>query len=200
MFSVTMAPLDLRTFVLYNLVMNNLQVSSQKINLMVGSHTTHQMLELIARMACLGPVRVIDGCNCCDGFQLAHRISQMTIELYPAMERILTVWPDNCYKMHTMVTQAPQDGIPLLIPGMLTTFYDEDVSLKETQRLLRSCLETLLSLRATQSVIISASPPIQRIAERKILLDMLMEAADRTIFVQEVQDAKKTATQLSLFS
>jgi hypothetical protein len=180
--------------------MNNLQVSSQKINLMVGSHTTHQMLELIARMACLGPVRVIDGCNCCDGFQLAHRISQMTIELYPAMERVFTVWPDNCYKMHTMVTQAPQDGIPLLIPGMLATLYDEDVSLKETQRLLQSCLEALRSVCVTQPVIISASPPIQRIAERKILLEMLMEAADRTIFVQEAQNAKKTATQLSLFS
>jgi hypothetical protein len=175
--------------------MNTLTISKQHLYLLVGSHTTVQMLELAAQVAAQGPVRVLDGSNCCNVNDIARRLRRMTPQIYLALERTYLARAFTCYEMCTLVAHAPANGIPTLLPGLLSTFYDEDVPLVESQRLLLSCLQALHSLCITQPVIISASPPNQRIADRKVLLEMLMDSADRTISLQETP-AVKTETQL----
>ena len=178
--------------------MNAVTINEQRLYLLLGNHTTAPMLELVAQTALRGPVRILDGSNSCNVFDIAHRLRRETPLIYPALGRIYLARAFTCYEMVTLITNAAADGIPTLLPGLLATFYDEDVPLEETQRLLRSCLLALHALCVSQPVVISASPPNQRIADRMALLETLVDAADQTISLQETPETKKVETQLHL--
>jgi hypothetical protein len=97
--------------------------------------------------------------------------------------------------MATLVNNTPTDGIATFMTGLLSSFYDEDVPLIESQRLLGACVQTLQNLCLSQPLVISSSPPFQRIAERMVLLEMLMDVAYQVINIEEITPVN---AQLSL--
>jgi hypothetical protein len=76
--------------------------------------------------------------------------------------------------------------IPALALDLLATFYDENVTLVESQRLLQGCLGQLKRLSQQVPVIVSARPPAPICQERTVLLDQLRQATTHIWETQEL--------------
>jgi hypothetical protein len=120
------------------------------------------MLDLIARLACRGSLRLLDGGNRFDlhgcNLAIARNLRQRSADLPLVLERIQLARAFTCYQMVTLLKETPSHATPTLVLDMLSTFYDENVSTTESQRLLQACISTLQRLNRLAPVAISAQP------------------------------------------
>jgi len=167
-------------------MMNTLAITKQQIYLVIGRHTTEQMLDLAAQVALRGALRVLDGCNSFNVNIVARNLRRLTSQVHPALERILVARAFTCYEMVTLISTAPTDGIPTFLTGLLSSFYDENVDPAESQRLLKVCIPILHKLSLCQPVVISSKPPNKSIVGRMVLLNMLSEVANQVVSIEEI--------------
>lgn len=147
------------------------------------------MLDLAARLALQGAVRVLDGGNCFNVYHITRSIRRQTTDLSGVLGRISLSRAFTCYQMAALLAETPGSSCPTLIPDLLATFYDEAVRLEESQRLLRFCLQHLRRLSYGAPVIASASPPRPVCTGRGGLLDLLQEAAGQLWMAEPLPDA-----------
>jgi hypothetical protein len=136
------------------------------------------MLDLAARLAVGGPLCVFDCGNLFNIYPVARAIRRRTSALNEALGRIHLARAFTCYQVLALFEESPAGSVPTLVLDFLAMFYDEDVKLPESQRLLRRCLEALHRLSQAAPVIVSARPPKPIVyAERIGLLEQLRSAA-----------------------
>lgn len=152
---------------------------SGQLALVIGPHAVQvQMLDLAARLAVSGPLRVFDCGNRFNVYPVARAIRSRTAGLREALERIHLARAFTCYQVLALLEEAPGEGVTTLVLDLLSTFYDGDVKLPEVQRLLRRSLLQLGRLSRAAPLIVSAQPPKPIVyAERIGLLESLREAA-----------------------
>lgn len=151
---------------------------SNRLMVLAAPHAAVKlMLELAARLALSGELRVLDGGNRFNVYPVARTIRRYTAELTAALARIHMARAFTCYQAAAMLAEQPADGRPLIVLDLLATFYDESVALDESRRLLASCLPHLERLSAAAPVVVSARPPAPPYPERAVLLEALQEAA-----------------------
>jgi len=152
---------------------------SNQLALVIGPHAAQaQMLDLAARLAAAGPVRVLDCGNQFNVYPVARAVRRQTAGLSEALGRIRLARAFTCYQVLALLEETPAESTPTLVFDLLATFYDEDVKLPESQRLLRICLSGLRRLAQAAPVIVAARPPKPVVyAERVILLESLRAAA-----------------------
>ena len=138
------------------------------------------MLELAARLSLNGRLRVLDGGNRFNIFPVARTIRRYTAELSGALTRIQLSRAFTCYQMAAMLAETPADGLPTLVVDFLSTFYDESVSLAESQRLLEGCMPHLKRLSWQAPLVVSVKPPTPLCAERQLLVELLQEQASQS--------------------
>ena len=139
------------------------------------------MLDLSARLAQDGMLRVLDGGNRFNAYRVSRalvRLNHGQAGLAPALARIQVARAFTCYQMAAMLEQAPSGAIPTLVIDFLDTFYDQGVPLPERRRLLHGCLGHLRRLRRTAAVVASLRPPPPPHDDPTGLLDMVRQAAD----------------------
>jgi len=142
--------------------------------LVLGPRSIHpEMLALAARLAGLGPLRVLDGGNRFN----AYTISRAVRGRREVLNRITVARAFTCHQMLNLLESTPQAGIPFLVLDMLATFYDEAVSILERQRLLAACIRQLDRLSQPVSGLVSACLPKVPDRENAALVDMLEDAA-----------------------
>jgi hypothetical protein len=139
----------------------------------------------VARLACWGPLRLLDGGNRLDVYALNLAIARALGEeaagprgepaLTDILERIQLARAFTCYQMAALLTDTPAEGVPTLVMDLLSTFYDENVPAVESQRLLRSCINHLSRLNRSAPVAVSARPGMP--VDRPELLEFLTAAA-----------------------
>ncbi len=83
---------------------------------------------------------------------------------------------------------------------LLATFYDEDVKLPETQRLLRRCLLQLRRLSQAAPLIVSAQPPKPVVYDERIGLFESLRAAARVLWEADLALPPASAAQPDLWS
>jgi hypothetical protein len=156
---------------------------SNQLALVLGPHAAQaQMLDLAARLAVSGPLRVFDCGNQFNVYPVARAVRRRTSGLAEALGRIRLARAFTCYQVLALLEEAPDEGVPTLVFDLLSTFYDEDVKLPESQRLLRRCLAQLGRLSRVAPVIVSARPPKPIIyAERLVLLEALQSTVSATL-------------------
>jgi hypothetical protein len=148
-----------------------------KLGLLIGPRAEREvMFKITALLASRGPVRVLDGGNSFDAFQVARHIRRRTPHLFQALERISIARAFTCYQVVTLFEQTPALPCPQLALDMLATFSDESVSVEESERLLRIVIVHLRRLCSQGPVVVSIRPPPQ--PERGSLVHLLREAAD----------------------
>lgn len=135
------------------------------------------MLELAARLALAGPLHVLDGGNQFNVYPVARALRRQTANLAAALSRIQMARAFTCYQVSAMLAQAPTGSTPILALDLLSTFYDENVTLAESQRLLAGGLIQLQRLSRSAPVVVSVSPPGPLSADRLPLLEQLKSAA-----------------------
>lgn len=139
------------------------------------------MIDLIARLACRGSLRLLDGGNrfalhkC--SLAIARNLGQRSVDLPKILERIQLARAFTCYQMVTLLKETPSQATPTLVLDMLSTFYDENVSAAESQRLLQACITNLQRLNRLAPVAISAQPGPD--GARPELLQALQAAAEQ---------------------
>ena len=150
------------------------------LNVLIGPHAERQaMIELTTMLALRGPVRILDGGNCCHAYRVARLVRRQTPRLAETLARIQVARAFTCYQVVTLIRQTPAGPAPQLIFDLLATFYDESVTPEESRRLLGLVLEHLLRLRREAPVAVSVSRPPQ--PERAGLVDLLTAAADQVL-------------------
>ena len=145
------------------------------------------MLDLAARLALCGSVRILDAGNQCNVYPIAQRLRGATHDLNAALRRIQIQRAFTCYQVATLLGGAKPGPTATLVLDFLATFYDQDVKLPEATRLLRDCLGHLQRLAEGAPVLISARLPPAACAERQPLLELLREAAAQCWEIEEEQ-------------
>ena len=154
---------------------------SNRLLVLVAPHAAGTlMLELAARLSLNGTLRVLDGGNRFNIYPVARNIRRYTPELTGALARIHLSRAFTCYQMTVMLSEAAADGLPTLVLDFLSTFYDENVTLVESQRLLRECLPHLKRLSRRAPVVVGVKPPAPLCANRSVLVDLLVEQANQS--------------------
>lgn len=120
------------------------------------------ILDLIARLACQGPLRLLDGGNRFDVYKcnlaIARALNSRTADLPVVLDRIHLGRAFTCYQMATLLKEIPARPTPTLVLDLLSAFYDESVSAAESQHLLERCIFHLHRLNRLAPVAISVRP------------------------------------------
>ena len=149
-----------------------------KISLVVAPRAiVPSLMMMLAAMALRGRVIVVDGGNCFDGYALARALRRHTHQVQAALKQVWLSRAFTCYQMFALLSKTPADGLPTLAIDFLSTFYDDNVRLDESQRLLEACIPHLQRLSQSAPVIVSATPPAPLCAEKAALAGALQEAA-----------------------
>jgi hypothetical protein len=137
------------------------------------------MLDLAARLAVRGPLRVLDGGNQFNAIPVARTIRRYTSDLTNVLQDILLARAFTCYQMASLIADSPSGAAPTLVLDLLATFYDENVSLGDSRRLLAGCLLKLQRMGQTGPVIVGAQPPGSECPERQVLLEQLRKSTSQ---------------------
>lgn len=139
-----------------------------QIGLVIGPRAERMtMLELSALLALRGSVRVLDGGNSYNALYGARTIRRHTIRLNETINQITVARAFTCYQLITLLEETATSAssvqavspYPTLVLDLLSTFYDESVSVPEAYRLLHLVVEHLHRLRRLAPVIVSLRPP-----------------------------------------
>ena len=151
------------------------------------------MLELSARLSVAGELRVLDGGNRFNVYPVARAARRYTYDLTAALARIRLARAFTCYQMLRMLEETPADGLPVLVVDLLATFYDDNVGLAESKRLLGQCIPHLQRLSQFAPVVVSAKPPAPLCAEKIVLAEALQTAAGAAWQLESLPEPKMPA-------
>ncbi len=167
---------------------------SNRLMVLTAPHAASKLkLELAARLSLNGELRVLDGGNRFNVYPVARAARRHTHDLNAALARIRLARAFTCYQMLAMLAETPADGLPVLVIDLLATFYDDNVRLAESERLLGQCIPHLQRLSRFAPVVVSAKPPTPLCAE-KIVLAQALQAASNAAWQLETLPAPKTPT------
>jgi len=130
------------------------------------------MNALAARLALVGPVRVLDGGNGLDVHAIACFARQQRACPEDVLRRITLGRAFTCCQMSRLLSQPRPVSVPVLVMDLLATFYDENLPLSERLRLLLAGLEALRPATA----LLCASPPAP--GQPPELLETLISSVD----------------------
>ncbi len=168
-----------------------------RLLLVIAPNAAHEtMLSLSARLAAQGTLRVLDGGNHFNVYAVARSIRRQTGDLTAALQRIRVARAFTCYQMAAMLADTPADTTPALLFDLLSSFYDENVNLRESFRLLQGCLDDIRRLSAAAPVIASVRSSGPLFEERRCLVEALQAAARQ---VWEQPALLQPPTQPALF-
>ncbi|RPI31392.1 MAG: hypothetical protein EHM70_11625 [Chloroflexota bacterium] len=161
------------------------------------SPSAASLLDLTARLAMRGPVRVLDAGNRFNTYTVAHSVAQLLYDHRLSQARHLNRILDNiqaaraftCYQVLTLLSETPAGTNPTLVLDMLVSFYDEDVTPAESERLLRECTFHLKRLSQAAPVMVSVQPH-PPITGRSTLVDSLKAAAQQVLILEQEEEAR----------
>jgi hypothetical protein len=141
--------------------------------------TMRLLLDMAARLALAGAVRVLDCGNCFNVYTVTQALHQHTMDTTAALKRISVARAFTCYQVTALLETTPQDPTPTLVLDLLSTFYDESVALGERRRLLDRNVRALRRLSRQGSVLVSIHPGGPQAQACGGLVEAVEEAADQ---------------------
>ena len=156
------------------------------------------MVELAARLALNGSVRVLDGGNRFNIYPVAVAVRRLTPRLEETLSHISLSRAFTCYQVLTLLEEeTPAAATPTLVLDLLSTFLVENVKLPESRRLLLLAIDQLRRLSQSAPVIVSAKPLLRLSADRLPLLELLEQSSTRVVHLEAQHEA--AAANLPLF-
>lgn len=148
--------------------------------LVIGNRAmSEKMLELVAALALKQRVTLLDCGNQSNMYAVARAIRPFTSDPVGVMNRIRLSRAFTCYQVLAMLeaVSAVPPREPLVILDLLATFLDEDVKLKDSQRLLTRSIACLERLSQFAPVLVSLRPIPPISAARECLMEQLRASA-----------------------
>jgi len=154
---------------------------SQQLFVVIGGRPANvRMMNLAARLGLDGSVLILDAGNRANPYLLSKELRRMTIDPFAALKRIRIARAFTCHQVVALLEQTLESGRPrqpLLVLDLLSTFYDESVSVIESRRLLENSLRLLALLNQAAPVVVSARLPHDDFPQRRDFLPRLCELA-----------------------
>ena len=144
----------------------------------------------IAQIAGAGrSVLVVDGDNSFRSYRIAHYAREMNFDPRLTLANVQVSRAFTCYQLTEIVKRLnhltdTSNHAGIICLGLLATFYDEDVALPETQRLLQEVLTHLKLLSERWLVLVTVRPPPSKARSRVGLIRALMQQADAIRLLQ----------------
>ena len=134
------------------------------------------------------PIVLIDGNNSFDAYQISRTAQWARMDPEPLLKRMFVSRAFTCYQMDTLIRNELPKALRrygarcVVILGLLGTFYDESVSLKDAAGLLRRVLAEMQHIVAGGSFVLAVEtlPPKPAVA-RVGFLRMFHDAANAVI-------------------
>jgi hypothetical protein len=160
-----------------------------RLSLIWGARTPAQtLLAIFTWLAARGETpRVFDGGNRFDGYFVARIARRMTPQPEAVLGRLRLSRAFTCYQLAQLIEEANADRSPVLILDLLNTFYDENVPLRDVERLLGQVISHLKRLAEVGPVVIGAQEPRTMVKERWMLLEQLQVASDTSWMLRPPQ-------------
>jgi hypothetical protein len=170
-----------------------------RLALFWGAHTpTRALLTMITILAARGQtLRIFDGGNRFDGYFVARLARRMSTHPQTILRRVRLSRAFTCFQLAELIESAPVEPDPLFVLDLLSTFYDESVPLRDSERLLETTITHLKQLASVAPVIVGAREPRAPVQERWKLLDRLQVVADAAWLLRAPEEA--AAEQPRLF-
>ncbi len=149
------------------------------------------MLNLAIYLGLQGGQLIIDGSNRFDLHYVAYGFRRFTPEWERAAERTQIVRAFTCYEMVKALEQVPPQPQPLLVIDMLSTFFDEAVTDRQSFRLVEKALTILEKVKKHRPAILTLSPAPHDQPKRKGLIAQVREAVD-VVYVEPQQPERET--------
>jgi hypothetical protein len=155
-------------------------LSPNHLHLLIHPHpgTSRLLLDLAASLALRGPLVVLDGGNCFNLYMVAQALRKGSANVRQALGPIQVARAFTCYQMAALICQALENlaaleaAAPLMVLDFLNTFQDENVSLGERKRLLRSTLPALRQHCQLAPILVSIRKEVPE------FMEILTEVAD----------------------
>lgn len=169
-----------------------------RLALFWGAHTpTRALLAALTFYAARGQsLRIFDGGNSFDGYFVARQARRFSTHPHAVLERIRLSRAFTCFQLAELIENAPANPEPLFVLNLLSTFYDESVPLRDSERLLATTITHLKRLAAAGPVIVGAREPRPLVQERWVLLDRLQAAADDTWLLRTPEEPPCSQSRL----
>jgi hypothetical protein len=118
------------------------------------------------------------------------------------LERIRLSRAFTCYQVDVLLEEWQPLPHPTLVFDLLSTFYDENVNLPESQRLLRLVIWRLQQLSKMAPVVVSTRLPAAICADRMVLFEMLKSQVGELRLETELtaEDQAQLPAQLPLLA
>ncbi len=140
--------------------------------------------ELIHHFALRGELRVILGGNRFSLERLPVVLGEEVAQLHEVLARVSISRGETCYQLLHALQETENSSVPLIVMDMLNSFYDENLTELEVQRVLADSLKHLRRLSKAAPLLLSA--PLH--PDRKQLLNALFDTADFSIELKPEQD------------
>ncbi len=171
-------------------------LSNQFVVVVAPHAAMPMMVEMAARLALNGQVRVLDGGNRFNVYPVAQAVRRLTPRLEETLSRITLSRAFTCYQVLALLEDTPARSVPTLVLDILSTFLDENVNLEESRRLLQNCIRHLQRLSQAAPVVASVKPLLSLSRDRLPLLDLLTESASRSLVLETPQAEVPSALPL----
>jgi hypothetical protein len=143
-------------------------------------------------------VAVFDGGNRFDGYFVARLARRWSSHPYNALSRMHLSRAFTCFQLAQLIENADTSPQPLIVLDLLQTFYDENVPLRESERLLAITISHLKRLASAGPVIVGARRPRQAVNDRWGLFEQLELASDNSL-APALPPIERSPEQLQLF-
>ncbi|MGA2820317.1 MAG: hypothetical protein ABSF61_06650 [Anaerolineales bacterium] len=164
-------------------IVSSLQFTTTGLVALHGPGILAIALSAIAQLAVRrGPVWVVDGGNCFDALWIARHIAVSGLAPGPALGRIHISRAFTCHQLVERLLSLSPYMSPLVVLGLLDTFYDENIRLEEVRRLLNRTWPTLHSCSRASLVVVTLQLPEAAAQEgRAQFYHTFVRLADRAV-------------------
>lgn len=147
----------------------------------------------------------LDGANSFDAYFVARLARNWNYAPEFILGQIKLSRAFTCYQMSELITQrlykalsSPKDTVIFCL-GLLETFYDEDVNMVDAVRMVKAIVATFSNLaQQGYTIIITTRGPRAEQKERRVLLNLLIESAQRVECIQIPNTDRSTLVQQPL--
>jgi hypothetical protein len=146
----------------------------QVILVIAAGAAREQMLLWIAAQSIQSRVRVLDGGNQFNVYKIAKNIRRQTSRVHAALLNIQISRCFSCYQMTSALEKTEAVSTPLFLLDFLFSYYDEDIRLGESLRLVRKSIRDLINLSIHAPIVIGVRPQMYS-PDRSVLLKELKE-------------------------
>ena len=159
----------------------NLELTKGHWLLVKGAKTIiPTLLQITARLAEVGPVRVVDG-----GFRYNPLLINYILHFRPkALQRIKVSQAESCHDLLSFLEDMPTSLEPFVVLDLMSLFFDPFVHIDERRRKLGLSLQHLDRLAKGSGGLVSVHPPILPSQTESDLMKMVTEAAKDTFHME----------------